>query len=252
MADATLLKPQERRALLRQRWLSRLLSPLWLPAFTAAMYAVMRWRIVGARALRREYARLRAGSDAPLLICANHLTMLDSFVISWALGGAGYYLRDFGGLAWNTPERRNFADSFWKRVLAYMLKCIPVTRGANRGEVALVLNKVAFLMSRGETAMIFPEGRRSRSGRVDRTNVAYGVGRLVSSLPGCRVLLVYARGEGQQDWSDTPARGERFHVTLRCIEPKSDARGLRGSLDVSRQIVTQIAEMEEAWFDDRQ
>ncbi len=246
--NSALLEVRERRELLRQRAVSRILSPLWLFALTGVMRFVMRWRIEDHRTLRREFARLRAQSDAPLLICANHLTMVDSFVIGWALGGPGYYLRDFGGMAWNIPERRNFADSLWKRVLTYVLKCVPVTRGADRREVAHVLSKVAFLMSIGEVAMVFPEGGRSRSGRVDRENAAYGVGRLVGNLPGCRVLCVYLRGERQESWSDMPQRGQCFRVLLSHLEPKSDKRGLRASLEIAKQVVGRIADLEEDYF----
>jgi hypothetical protein len=40
-------------------------------------------------------------------------------------------------------------------------------------------------------------------------------------------------------------------VEVECIEPKSDARGLRRSRDFSRQIVTQLASMERKYFDGR-
>ena len=239
------------RALLRQLAVSRALSPLWIPAFTGLMRWGLRWRVEGIEEIRSRFARIRAESRAPLLVCANHLTMYDSLVVGWALGGPGFYLRNFDALPWNTPERANFASTWWKRILAYVLKCVPIERGSDRKEVARVLGDVRFLMERGEVAMIFPEGGRSRSGRVEVENAAYGVGRLVSSLPGCRVLCVYVRGEGQDSWSDLPATGERFRLKLECIEPKSDARGLRGSLDISRQIVTRLVEMENNWFNDR-
>jgi hypothetical protein len=170
--------------------------------------------------------------------------MLDSFVIGWAIGFGRDYLVDFGALPWNTPERVHFASTWWKRALAYVYKCVPVKRGSDRAEVARVLEKVRFLLARGETALVFPEGGRSRSGRVDVDAAAYGVGRLVTALPGCRVLCVYLRGAGQESWSDLPRRGERFHVAVSCLEPKSDQRGLRGSLDVARQITARLAELE--------
>ena len=65
MADA--LEASDRRALLTQLRISRGLSPLWIPLFTAIMVFVMRWRLEGAERVRREYARLRSESDAPLL-----------------------------------------------------------------------------------------------------------------------------------------------------------------------------------------
>lgn len=247
------LPPRERFMLLVQRAVSRLLAPLWIPLTRLLMRFGMGWRIDRAERAeaRASYRRLRRESRAPILICANHLTMFDSFVIGTALGYDRDYLLDFGALPWNTPERVHFASNWWKRLLAYLYKCVPVTRGADRAEVAKVLDKVRFLMERGEVALVFPEGGRSRSGRVDVEAAAYGVGRIVNALPGCRVLCVYLRGEGQQDYSDLPRRGERFHVSVAAIEPKSDRSGLRGSLEVARQITAQLAEMERRYFDGR-
>src|SRR5262245_24294248 len=87
-------------------------------------------------AARREYRRIRRESGAPLLVCANHLTMFDSFVVGWAIGSAGTYLRDFAALPWNTPETVHFASNWWKRILVYLYKCVPVRRGSDRAEVA--------------------------------------------------------------------------------------------------------------------
>jgi 1-acyl-sn-glycerol-3-phosphate acyltransferase len=240
------------RALRLQRAVSRVLSPLWIPVFVSLMALAFRWRIEGAEELRRSYREVREKSHAPLLICANHLTMLDSFVIGWALGGSWWYLNHFSSLPWNTPERVHFASTWWKRALTYLLKCVPITRGSDRKEVALVLEKVRFLLQMGEVVMLFPEGQRSRSGRVELESAAYGVGRIVAAVPGCRVLCVYLRGEGQEAMTDAPAVGEVFRGRSALLEPKSDERGLRGSLDISRQIVAKLVELERSHFDARQ
>ena len=247
------LPARERVALLVQLGVSRLLSPLWIPLTSAILRLGFDWRVDAEEraAARREYRRLRSESKAPILICANHLTMFDSFVIGWAIGYDRDYLRDFGALPWNTPERVRFASNWWKRILAYLYKCVPVTRGSDRAEVAKVLDKVQFLLTCGQTALVFPEGGRSRTGRIDVEAAAYGVGRIVTALPGCRVLCVYLRGESQETWSDLPRRGERFHVSVACMEPKSDQRGLRASLDVARQITARLAELEQRYFDGR-
>jgi 1-acyl-sn-glycerol-3-phosphate acyltransferase len=247
------LATRDRVELLLQLAVSRVLSPLWIPLTSALMRFGMGWRIETAERLaaRNEYRRLRTESKAPILICANHLTMFDSFVIGWVLGHDRDYLRDFGALPWNTPERVHFASNWWKRILAYLYKCVPVTRGSDRTEVAKVLEKVRFLLARGQVALVFPEGGRSRSGRVEVESAAYGVGRIVNSLPGCRVLCVYLRGEGQETYTDLPRRGERFRVQVACIEPKSDRGGLRGSLDVARQVTARLVEMERRHFDGR-
>lgn len=250
--DPGLLPDAERRSLRRQRAVGWATAPLWLPASSAFMRLGMGWRIDGAEELRRLYAALRRERAGPLLVCANHLTMVDSFLVARALGGPLFFLRDFDALPWNVPERANFAVSWWSRLGIYLMKCIPVARGAARREVARVLARVHSLVAQGQVALLFPEGGRSRSGRVDVENAAWGVGRLVAALPDCRVLCVYLRGEAQRSWSDLPRRGERFRVRGELLEPKADHRGLRGSLDLARQIVTRLAELERRHFDDRQ
>jgi hypothetical protein len=243
---------EDRRSLTIQRWVGRLTAPLWVPVCVAIMHLGLRWRFRGAGEARREYRRLRSESDAPILICANHLTMLDSFAIAFGLGTAWTYVVDYGALPWNTPEREHFASTWWKRALVYVMKCVPVDRGGDRRAVGKTLNRVLYVMSTGEAALVFPEGGRSRTSRVDTEAVTYGVGRLVKNLPGCRVLCVYLRGDGQDVWTDAPARGETFDIRVRSFEPKSDHGGMRASIDISSQILNQLAEMEQEYFDGRQ
>jgi hypothetical protein len=66
------------------------------------------------------------------------------------------------------------------------------------------------------------------------------------------VLCIYLRGDGQEMYGDYPRKGETFRVRLRLIEPKSAHRGLRGSQEISRRIVDELASMENGYFDDRE
>ena len=234
-----------------QRLVGRLLAPIWVPLVVVVMRVWMRWRIDGAEEIRREYRELSA-AGGPILVCANHLTLVDSAVVAWALGAPGWYLTHYAALPWNVPERRNFADSIGSRILVYLMKCVPVTRGGDRAEVAAVLARLTHLLERGETVLLFPEGGRSRSGRVEEESATYGVGRLIAGVPECRVLCVYLRGDHQDEFSDLPARGERFRVRCETIRPTSPSTGLRGARDVSRQIVGTLARLERRYFDDRQ
>jgi 1-acyl-sn-glycerol-3-phosphate acyltransferase len=244
------LPAAERTRLRRQRLTGQLLAPLWVPLAVAVMAFGFGWRIENARALRARYRTLRSGSHGPLLICANHLTLVDSFLVAWALGSPGWYLRHYASLPWNVPEERNFAAARWSRALVYVMKCLPIRRAADRRESARVLASLASLLADGDVGLVFPEGGRSRSGHVEADSAAYGVGRLVKALPGCSVLCVYLRGMGQTSWSDLPHRGERFRAELSLLEPKSDAAGLRGSLEIARQIIARLIELEQA-FDAR-
>ncbi len=232
--------------------MSRLTGPFWIGLSVLVMRFRFGYRIADAAEVRRQYRTIRAQSDAPLLICANHLTLVDSFLIAWALGSGWYWLRHPDELPWNTPESTNFGRTLVSRLAIFMLKCIPITRGGAREDVAGVLDRVRYLLRRGETALVFPEAGRSRSGRVEAGRAAWGVGRIVGAVPGCRVLCVYQRGRLQETWGDLPARGDVLDVSLACIEPKSEFRGVRRSRDIAEQIVRQLSRMEEDHFDARQ
>ncbi len=250
--EAGQLSWRDRLGLAVQRAVGRLLSPVWIPATVALMRYGLGWRIEGRAAARREFRALWRSTDAPLLVCANHLTMIDSALIAWALGSPGWFLTHYATLPWNVPERRNFGASLASRVVVYLMKCVPVTRGGDRGQVAGVLGRLVYLLERGEAVLIFPEGGRSRSGKVEVEGATYGVGRVLGALPRCRVLCVYLRGEHQGGFSDLPARGERFHVRLECLQPTSELTGLRRARDVAQQIVHTLSGLEQRYFNDRQ
>jgi 1-acyl-sn-glycerol-3-phosphate acyltransferase len=235
-----------------QREISRLFSPLSLMLIWIALRFVGGYRIENLAEVRRETREIRARGSAPLLVCGNHLTMVDSFLIAWALGNPLWFIVHFSALPWNVPERLNFASKSWQKAVVYVLKCVPIHRGGRRSEVADVLTRVAHLLRKHESVLIFPEGGRSRSGRVEVDSAATGVGRVIRSVPDCRVLCVYLRGEGQKEFSFVPERGDRFYAAVSELEPKTDASGLRGSRELVRQVVRRLAEMEMEYFDGRE
>ena len=218
-------------------------------------YAVLGWMRWGRRYRIHELARVRARftqllrqDSTPMVICANHLTLIDSFLIIWALSPGWKCLLNSARFAWNLPERRNFYNNLLLRTLCYLGKCIPVVRRGPREETKRVLDRVGYLLELGQTIMIFPEGGRSRTGRVDKDNAAYGVGTILQETPDARVLCVYLRGRRQDQYSDFPVKGEEFRVELRMLNPHSDHHGLRGARDIATQIVQNLVEMEECHF----
>jgi len=236
-----------RSALEAQRVVGRLAAPLWLPLVVFLMRFVLRWRIRDAESTRALYEKLLE-DRRPLLVVANHLTMVDSAVIGWGLGSALGHAARYRGLPWNVPLQRRVESSWLWRTLAYAMKCVPVPRGGDRQEVVHVLERLAHLLRSGEVVLMFPEGGRSRSGRVDTDATADGVGRLIKEVEGCRVLCVYARGDAQRTWSNLPARGETFTIATRVVEPRTQLRGLRGTRDIATQVVQQLVDMEREHF----
>ncbi|MFW5827804.1 MAG: 1-acyl-sn-glycerol-3-phosphate acyltransferase, partial [Alkalispirochaeta sp.] len=114
------------------------------------------------------------------------------------------------------------------------------------------LAKLRTLLLNGQSLMMFPEGTRSRDGRVDTKNFAYGIGKIVDDLKRLgtqpRVLCVYLRGLTQNTYGTIPRKGETFYLDYQLLEPQSESRGLRAQRDISRQIVHTLARMEEKFF----
>jgi len=235
-----------------QREVSRVFAPLSFAAIWFALRVLLGYRIDDLAATRRRHHAIHGRSNAPLLVCANHLTMIDSFLISWAMGSPLWFFLHFSALPWNVPERLNFATAAWQKALVYLLKCLPIERGGRRTEAAAVLARVAHLLRNGESVLIFPEGGRSRSGRVEEESAATGVGRVIRAVEGCRVLCIYLRGARQEAYSRIPARGDRFRVIMSEMEPKTDQNGLRGSRDLAQQVVRRLRDLEAEYFDGRQ
>jgi hypothetical protein len=226
----------------------RLVAPVCVPLAALVMRFGFRWRVRNAAGSRALYAKLLREDPRPLLVAANHLTMVDSALIAWGLGSAASHVARYRGLPWNVPEQSRVESSWLWRVLAYLMKCIPIPRGGERRVVAQVLERLGRLMRCGEVVLMFPEGGRSRTGQIDAESVAQGVGRLIQELGDCRVLCVYLRGDAQRSWSNLPARGDSFTIATRLVEPRTSLRGVRASRDLASQVVGHLAEMERAYW----
>jgi hypothetical protein len=240
----------DRPGLRVQELLSQALSPLTYGALAAWMRFGRRYRIEELRRVRAEFMTQAGNRRGPLLICANHLTLIDSLVIQWALTPWWRFAGRRDVFAWNLPDKRNLATFWWWRVLGYFGKCIPVVRRGTAEQARQTLDKVIWLLARGQSVVIFPEGGRSRVGRVDREGVTYGVGQILQAVPATRVLCVFLRGRGQKAYSDYPARGERFVVSLHGMVPSTVSAGIRGARDLATQIVDRLSEMETRYFED--
>lgn len=242
------LRKRTRVGLRLQREVGRFSAVFWIPASAFIMRVVMRYRIRDARALRKRFREVVKKTDKPILICPNHLTMADSALVTWALGGSWWYLLRYRLVPWNLPEYHNFASLWISRAAAWVTKCIPIVRGGPREHVSGVLRKIQHVMSRGDTAIIFAEGGRSRTGRIQMESIAHGMGRIVNSIPDCHALCVYLRGDRQKSWSTIPARGETFYVDFEMFRPESMHSGMRRSADFARQIGERLVELEDKYL----
>lgn len=201
---------------------------------------------------QRKICRELMKDKRPLMICSNHLTFIDSVIIIIATNSVFGFIKSFRTMAWNIPAVEHYRGSLFLKVFAWLGKCIPIDRKGSQEHLSLVLEKMKYLLHIGNIVMIFPEGRRSRTGRIDTETVTYGVGNILKEFPDPRVLCVYLRGDHQNTYSKFPAIGESFYIKMELIEPRSESRGLRAARDISQQVIYKLKELEDDYFENYQ
>lgn len=177
--------------------------------------------------------------------------MIDSLLIAWCMHSPMGYVLDYRKMPWNLPEASNFAQGFWLKMMCYLGKCVYVERSGSLASKKMAMIKTHYLLTRGEPVLVFPEGGRSRSGRVDPKRLTTGVGRLVTALPETRVLCLYMRGKGQKTYSFFPAKNETFYVDAKLLPAHSredleaDPRRARS---IAEEVMQNLVELENKYF----
>jgi hypothetical protein len=207
------------------------------------------YRIKNIRETRVAFKKIVAeNAGRPLLLCSNHLTFIDSALIIWGLASNWWFMRNYRVFPWNLPAGDFFKKKLKYHLTLYLTKCIFIHRDGTGEHKNAILGLCRFLLKRGHTVLVFPEGQRSRKGYFDAENITLGAGRLVSSLENPSVLCLHLRSDKQKAFSNYPPRGAKFTLSMRVIEPATEKAGKEGYIDISRQIAGTIKQMEAEFF----
>ncbi len=233
-----------------QRAISYCLFVFFGPLIKLLFHFYFEYSVDDVKEIRRQYRAIQRQTQGALVMCTNHLTFIDSLIQGAILNSMWGYLRDFSSLPWNLPESTNFQHNPAYRVICYLGKSIPVTRRATPQESKRTLSKMCYVLQRGDNISVFPEGKRSRDGRVDDQDFSYAAGQLLERATTAHVLCIYLRGMKFGGFAKFPPKHEKFYLKLALFEPASELKGLRRVRDVSTQIVGQLKLMEEEYFNE--
>ncbi len=198
--------------------------------------------------LRRIYQEATANNQ-PLIVVANHLTFIDSALMHWGLGSGSWYFFNFSKFSWNLPAGDFFKKKLFHRFMGAVSKCLFIHRDGSKEHKQSVMNMCTQLVQNGEVVTLFPEGRRSRTGRFDPDKLTYGVGKMVMDLGGsCQVLCCYVRGNKQDSYSNYPPKGSRIHFDLELIQARSVLNGREAYQEIVERIGGVIKRMEDQHF----
>lgn len=239
----------------KTRFQANLCRVLLLPVgglLVAVMKYVRGYRIENMAAIRREFNKIWAEKQSggyPLIICANHLTFIDSAIIIWALASNLWYLFNYRAFTWNVPAGDFFKKKFHYHAILYLTKCIFIDREGSPAHKNAVLNLCRYLLAKGNVVLIFPEGQRSRDGRFDKDRLRFGTGKILTSLEDARVLCIHLRSPSQEKFSNYPPKGSRFDLRMRVIQPGTSGPSKKqASIAAVKEIGAAIEEMENEFF----
>lgn len=229
-------------------------NAIWFAPLMAGMLRYLgRYQHQDLKRFRRKLHEIIAQNpERPVIICANHLTMIDSLLITWFLHSIPSYLRHFHWFPWNVPEISNFGRNLLTRLMCYLGKCIYVERTGSVQSRRKTFEKMRFLLDAGETLCVFPEGGRSRTGRIALDSSVYGVGELIDEFPDATILALYLRGEKQDSYSFFPKRGERFYADVEQLQLSTAFKGRRAHRDLTLQVMHALQSMEDRFYASRQ
>lgn len=239
---------REFKKIQRQRFWGHLaILPLGF-GIIAILKFILGYRIRNIRAVRKKYKEV-VKQNKPLIICPNHLTMIDSVILQWAFSPIPGYFLNYRTYSWNVPAMESFKSNWLSSVVTYLAKCIPIDREGSKEHHEMILTKMKYLIRKREPFMIFVEGGRSYSGHIDLDNVRYGIGKIVEDVGDCNILCVYLRGDKQKTYSKIPTKNDTFTISMEVLRPDLTApKGLRNQRAISIRIMEKLKEMEDRHF----
>lgn len=226
---------------------------LFLYALIAALCRFLfRYQIQNRAGIRQQFLSACEQVPSGLLICANHLSFVDSILIIYALGSPWTYLRHYKRFAWNLPKRSHVKSSRFFQAICYLGKCL-LFPDDTPNDIKYAMEKLLHLLKTGHYVMLFPEGTRSRTGRLNRDDFGYGAGQLVNESSIKQVLCLYIRPDRQEKAMRFPPKRSKITLALKLIEPTSEAnRSKARARDLSREIMATLASMEDEYFQTRE
>jgi 1-acyl-sn-glycerol-3-phosphate acyltransferase len=162
----------------------------------------------------------------PVIVASNHLSFIDSIVIPLAVPRRVVFLAKaeyFEGRSLLSLPRRAFFRTFG---------AVPVQREQQRdaqASLALALD----VLARGDAFGIYPEGTRSRDGRLYRGRTGVGWLAIASGAPVVPVGLI-----GTDRVQPVGARFPRVHRVRVRFGPPVDPKGYAGSPGQARRRLT--------------
>ena len=165
--------------------------------------------------------------DRGFILCSNHISNMDPILVGIRLKPKCYFMAK--------EELFRFKPLGW---LIKALGAFPVSRG--RGDTAAI-DKAVELVRSGKVLVIFPEGHRSKDGKL--LKLKSGAAVISSQTQGDLLPCIVRKGERRGLRRDVVIRyGPILHYQELGIAPESGTAGIRGANRLLTEKMTRLLE----------
>ena len=250
-----MLSDSDKAALKVQKTLSAAFCWLTYAWVIAASRLWFRYDIEDLHRFREEIWAKLDKHDGPVIWAANHLTLIDSFLVFWAIFPWNRSMT-VRLVPWSTPEYKNYyhlggpVRKYLIRMLMYLCRCIPFLReGEDEASVKwreTAYAKCVHVLKEGGAVFVYPEAGRSRSGWFDKSRPKDFLGRMALEAPNAMFLCVYMRGDRQLYTTAAPEHGEVFRVEADLVP--AVLPGETQPRQITQRLFDTIAVLQDKWF----
>jgi 1-acyl-sn-glycerol-3-phosphate acyltransferase len=171
-------------------------------------------------------------ASGPVILAANHMSFVDSPLLMFCLPRRVWFL-----------GKAEYMDSWRTRHLFPAVGMIPIERGGRRGALS-ALRAALGVLEHGQVIGIYPEGTRSRDGKLHRGHTGLGWLALRSGAP---IVPVGIRGTAEVQPPDTalPKLAGDCHIAIGREIPMSryTARDRRTQRSVTDDVMFEISQL---------
>jgi 1-acyl-sn-glycerol-3-phosphate acyltransferase/phosphopantetheinyl transferase (holo-ACP synthase) len=250
-----LLDERELAALRKQRFWSAALSWFTYAFVITACRLYYGYSFEEIKRFRKEIWEKLDAHDGPVIWAANHLTLIDSFLVYWAITPWPRSMQS-RRIPWSTPEAKNYYHLGGRlkrnaiRLLMYLCRCIPFKR-SGEDEASVRIRETAYakcvqVLKDGGAVFVYPEAGRARSGWFEHRKPKDFLGRMALEAPNVKFLCVYLRGDRQLYTTAIPDKGEVFRVTADLVPGKLPEE--TQPRQISQRLFDTIARLQDEWF----
>jgi len=224
-------------------WFTYSMQMFVLWPFMILLFCIKRYSFTDIFKVREEFFRTIEVPERPYILCTNHLTWIDPFLIAWVVAPPWRAVFRPSIFPWGITGARYSKNWFFK-IIFVMTRTIIVAASQAINQNSWKFLSSSYVLNLGHPILIFPEGTRSENGMVNVNNPTSGAGFLIKTVPKAQIICAYLRPDTAKTKVNFPKAKSKIHFNFKLIEiPEKTIQEL-SSKEITKKVLDNIADLE--------